>query len=80
MIHKIIEQVNFSDDAISISPKIYMTKWKSGIEQFKELIANPVIVWEKIPVFFAESEWMLKIARESYPLLTFHDTSDFKVD
>ncbi len=35
---------------------------------------------EKIPVFFAESEWMLKIARESYPALTFHETSDFKVD
>ena len=31
------------------------------------------------PVFFAESEWMLKLAREGFPSLTFHKTSDFKV-
>jgi peptide chain release factor 3 len=31
------------------------------------------------PVFFAESEWMLKLAREAFPSLTFHKTSEFKI-
>ena len=30
-------------------------------------------------VFFAESEWMLKLARENFPSITFHETSDFKI-
>jgi peptide chain release factor 3 len=30
-------------------------------------------------VFFAESEWMLKLARENFPSITFHETSDFKM-
>jgi peptide chain release factor 3 len=30
-------------------------------------------------VFFAESEWMLKLARENFPSIIFHETSDFKV-
>ncbi|TAL80908.1 MAG: peptide chain release factor 3 [Bacteroidetes bacterium] len=34
---------------------------------------------ENNPVFFAESEWMLKIARENFPSITFHETSDFKI-
>jgi peptide chain release factor 3 len=34
---------------------------------------------ENNPVFFAESEWMLKLAREAFPSLTFHNTSDFKL-
>ena len=34
---------------------------------------------ENNPVFFAESEWMLKIARENFPSLVFHETSDFKM-
>jgi peptide chain release factor 3 len=33
---------------------------------------------ENNPVFFAESEWMLKLAREDFPSITFHETSDFK--
>ncbi len=33
---------------------------------------------EDIPVFFAESDWILKITQESYPDLVFHKTSDFK--
>jgi peptide chain release factor 3 len=33
---------------------------------------------EDNPVFFAESEWMLKLARENFPAITFHETSDFK--
>jgi peptide chain release factor 3 len=33
---------------------------------------------EHNPVFFAESEWMLKLAKENFPSLTFHYTSDFK--
>lgn len=35
---------------------------------------------EHNPVFFAESEWMLKLARENFPSLTFHNTSDFKIE
>ena len=31
------------------------------------------------PVFFAENEWMLKVIRETFPSLTFHKTSDFKI-
>jgi peptide chain release factor 3 len=39
-----------------------------------------VIAYDKDnnPVFFAESEWMLKLARENFPSLTFHEKSDFK--
>lgn len=33
---------------------------------------------EDNPVFFAESEWSLRMARESYPDITFHFTSEFK--
>ncbi len=33
---------------------------------------------EENPVFFAESEWSLRMARESYPELIFHFTSEFK--
>lgn len=34
---------------------------------------------ENNPVFFAESDWMLKIAIEKFPSLTFHRTSEFKI-
>ena len=30
------------------------------------------------PVFLAPSAWMLQMARENYPDLTFHQTSEFK--
>lgn len=30
------------------------------------------------PVFFAESEWMLNVAKENYPGVLFHETSEFK--
>ena len=30
------------------------------------------------PVFFAESEWMLNVAKENYPGVSFHETSEFK--
>ena len=35
---------------------------------------------ENHPVFFAESEWMLKIAKDDYPELEFHTTSEFKTE
>ena len=35
---------------------------------------------ENNPVFFAESEWMLKLAREGFPSITFHESSDFKIE
>jgi peptide chain release factor 3 len=34
---------------------------------------------ENNPVFFAESEWILKTAKENFPSLTFHNTSEFKI-
>ncbi|MBK7713324.1 MAG: peptide chain release factor 3 [Bacteroidales bacterium] len=34
---------------------------------------------ENNPVFFAESEWVLKTAKDNFPSLTFHNTSDFKM-
>ncbi|MGA2406540.1 MAG: peptide chain release factor 3 [Bacteroidales bacterium] len=34
---------------------------------------------ENNPVFFAESEWMLKLARENFPSIDFHNTSEFKI-
>lgn len=38
------------------------------------------IAWDKEenPVFFSDSEWSLRMARESYPGITFHFTSEFK--
>jgi peptide chain release factor 3 len=35
---------------------------------------------EDHPVFLAESEWMMKTAREDYPELEFHTTSEFKTE
>jgi peptide chain release factor 3 len=35
---------------------------------------------EEHPVFFAETEWMLKIAKEDFPEIEFHLTSEFKTD
>ena len=32
------------------------------------------------PVFFAESEWMLNVAKENYPGVLFHETSEFKTE
>ncbi len=34
---------------------------------------------ENNPVFFAESEWILKTAKENFPSITFHNTSEFKI-
>ncbi len=40
-----------------------------------------IIAFDKsnIPVFLAESEWMLKIAQEAHPGVKFHKTSELKV-
>ncbi len=35
---------------------------------------------EENPVFFAQSEWALKIAQTDFPEITFHLTSEFKTD
>ena len=35
---------------------------------------------EEHPVFFAETEWMLKIAKEDFPEIEFHSTSEFKTE
>jgi peptide chain release factor 3 len=53
---------------------------KKEMEQFL-LRKSGAIAYDKEnnPVFFAESEWMLKLAREAFPSITFHKTSDFKI-
>jgi len=33
---------------------------------------------EDNPVFFADSEWTLRTAMETFPALTFHTSSEFK--
>jgi peptide chain release factor 3 len=35
---------------------------------------------EENPVFFAQSEWALKIAQSDFPGIVFHFTSEFKTD
>jgi peptide chain release factor 3 len=35
---------------------------------------------EDNPVFFAESEWSLKMAKENFPSVTFHEISEFKIN
>jgi peptide chain release factor 3 len=53
---------------------------KKELEQFLSRKSG-AIAYDKDnnPVFFAESEWMLKMAREAFPSLTFHETSEFKI-
>jgi peptide chain release factor 3 len=31
------------------------------------------------PVFFAQSEWLMNMAKQDYPEITFHTTSEFKI-
>lgn len=53
---------------------------KSELESFIKRKSGAIAYdKENNPVFFAESEWMLKIARENFPSITFHETSDFKI-
>jgi peptide chain release factor 3 len=53
---------------------------KKELEEFLKRKSSAVAYdKENNPVFFAESEWMLKLARENFPSITFHETSEFKV-
>jgi peptide chain release factor 3 len=53
---------------------------KKELEDFLKRKGNAIAYdKEHNPVFFAESEWMLKLARENFPSITFHYTSDFKI-
>ncbi len=60
--------------------------WITGKDraQYDEFLRrkSPVIAEDKEghPVFFAESEWMLNVAKENYPGVTFHETSEFKTE
>ncbi len=53
-------------------------------EQYEEFLRRKSSVIaedkEKHPVFFAESEWMFNIAKENYPGVIFHETSEFKTE
>lgn len=53
---------------------------KKEMEEFL-LRKSAVIAYDKEqnPVFLSESEWVLKVIKETYPSLTFHKTSEFKV-
>uniref|UniRef100_Q3AS16 Peptide chain release factor 3 n=1 Tax=Chlorobium chlorochromatii (strain CaD3) TaxID=340177 RepID=Q3AS16_CHLCH len=52
---------------------------KEMLEEFLRRKSNAMAFdKEEHPVFLAESEWMIKVAREDYPDLEFHTTSEFK--
>ncbi len=54
---------------------------KEMLEEFLRRKWNAIALdKEDHPVFFAESEWMMKTAREDYPDLEFHTTSEFKTE
>ena len=51
------------------------------LEEFMRRRANVIALdKEEHPVFFAETEWMLKIAKEDFPEIEFHSTSEFKTE
>ncbi len=52
---------------------------KIKLDEFVKRKANN-IGWDKDgnPVFLAPSEWLLNTARQDYPEVVFHTTSDFK--
>jgi peptide chain release factor 3 len=50
---------------------------KEMLDEFRRRKAGAIALdREERPVFLAESEWMLKVAREDYPSLEFHTTSE----
>ena len=53
---------------------------KKALEDFM-LRKSSAVAFDKEdnPVFFAESEWMLRTVKEAFPTITFHSTSDFKL-
>ncbi len=55
------------------------TENKKDLEEFVKR-KHQAVAYDKDdnPVFFAESEWILNLARENFPALVFHETSDFK--
>ena len=54
---------------------------KEMLEEFLRRKWNAIALdKEDHPVFFAESEWMLKIAKDDYPEIEFHTTSEFKTE
>ncbi len=51
------------------------------LDEFMRRRANVIALdKEDHPVFFAETEWMLKIAKEDFPEIEFHSTSEFKTE
>ena len=51
------------------------------LDEFMRRRANVIALdKEDHPVFMAETEWMLKIAREDFPEIEFHATSEFKTE
>jgi peptide chain release factor 3 len=54
---------------------------KAQLEEFLRRKATVIAQdKEEHPVFLAETEWMLKIAREDFPEIEFHATSEFKTE
>ncbi len=55
------------------------TEDKTALDKFLRYKANDVVEdKDGNLVFLAQSEWMLKVAREDYPEITFHFNSEFK--
>jgi peptide chain release factor 3 len=56
------------------------TKSKKDLEEFISRKSGTIAYdKEDNPVYFAESDWLLKIAEEKFPSLTFHKTSEFNL-
>jgi len=54
---------------------------KEQLQEFMRRKATVIAIdKEEHPVFLAETEWMLKIAREDFPAIEFHATSEFKTE
>jgi peptide chain release factor 3 len=51
------------------------------LEEFVRIKASEIAMdKDDNPVFLAPSAWMLQMAQENYPNLTFHLTSEFKTE
>lgn len=52
---------------------------KEQLQEFMRRKSNAIALdREEHPVFLAESQWILKVARDDYPDVEFHETSEFK--
>jgi peptide chain release factor 3 len=56
------------------------TENKKELDEFLKRKSSAVAYdKENNPVFFAENEWVLQMAKETFPSISFHNTSEFKI-